>query len=138
MGVEVVMSLLAGLAWKSAAARQMPWSKVFGRFLLNAGERKREPKSVFSHSKQFSTNRRSVRRQVDTHESDAVPLNDCGLVNALPYRRMQEQPFGAIRRGVSLTDLRLQVCINLINVGAIQRLVPMPSALQDRGELRVN
>lgn len=54
--------------------------------LLSEGRRFRS----FHATEQFCTNGRSIRCQVDGHEPDVMPLDDCSLLDALPHGRMQE------------------------------------------------
>ena len=81
-----------------------------GMFSWSTGSR---PARSGTHLKQPRSNLRGWRRQIHRGEPDTVPLNDGCLVNALSCRRMQEQPFGMIRKGISATDLGSQVGIDL-------------------------
>ncbi len=76
--------------------------------------------------------------QIDRGEPDPMPLDDGGFVNALPHRRMQEQPFGTIRKAISAAGLGPQASVDLVQVAAVQRLGPMPAGPQYGVELLID
>ncbi len=98
---------------------------------MNAGRR-------LDDVQELLTNRCAGGCQIHRREPDGMSLYHRRFVDVPADGRMQEQTLGSIRSRVSTPGLRTEIGVDLKEMIAAQRLLSVPAARQDRGELRVD